>query len=375
MRFGGRQVRGMGEAPPRRVVVLEQGDSSGSAEFDYLARLRRQEVGAAFAWPLAWGGVVAEGDWVLAIRSERVLVLRASLEAMAQALMAGAAAAFPHLLAETEGQEPVLTLRGFERREAQVLAAGPKAAAVALLGQVPVSLWQGSAWLAWEGQGAMGRPVVRVGLAHEFIDYYGETRADVLPFVPEGAREVLEIGCARGLTGALLQEKLGCRVTGVELNPEVAREAAGRLAEVVVGDVETLELSRQFDAVIALELFEHLRDPFGFCRKVQGWLRPGGVMILSTPNVGHWAVVQDLLEGRWDYLPIGLLCYTHLRFFTKKSLLDLLRMGGWEEVRLVPQRLPMPKGVAKRFAKFKPLDRESLETQGFWVIARRPLEE
>ena len=49
---------------------------------------------------------------------------------------------------------------------------------------------------------------------------------------------------------------------------------------------------------------------------------PGGRLVLSVPNVGHWAVVEDLLAGRWDYLPIGLLCYTHYRFFTRRTLAD-----------------------------------------------------
>ena len=43
-------------------------------------------------------------------------------------------------------------------------------------------------------------------------------------------------------------------------------------------------------------------------------LPPGGVVVLSVPNVGHWSVVADLLAGRWDYLPAGLVCVTHLRF-------------------------------------------------------------
>ena len=46
------------------------------------------------------------------------------------------------------------------------------------------------------------------------------------------------------------------------------------------------------------------------------------VSIFSIPNVGHYSIVEDLIAGRWDYLPIGLLCYTHFRFFTRHTLAD-----------------------------------------------------
>lgn len=356
-----------------RVLVFLPPDASGSAEFDYLARVVREEIRKAFGscFVMATGreeGVA--GDAVLAFRSERVLVLARTLRALETALARGAEVAYPWTLASAATGESVLTLRGFEKAETQLLKPKHSADLWQEAARSPVALWRWEAWVGSEGEEG-ARSAAKVGLCHEFIDYYGETRRDVMAFLPVGVRDVLEIGCARGLTGALLQEYLGCRVTGVELNPAVAEEARARLFEVIVGDVETLELRRQFDAVLALELFEHLKDPFTFSRKVQSWLRPGGVMILSTPNVGHWSVVRDLLEGRWDYLPIGLLCFTHLRFFTRKSLEDLLRYGGWEDIRIVPQRGPMPREVARQLKKVGPYDEESLNTLGFWVIARK----
>jgi len=354
---------------PGCTVLLQQPPPPPeSPEFDYLHRLREREIRAAFG-DCRLVSEVHPAELVLRIASERVLVLRPTLAALKEALQRGAEVSYAHCLAAHQGSEPVLTLRAFERREAELLARRAEPGSLEEALQAPVSLWRAEVWR--EHAHAFQAKALRTGLAHEFIDYYGETRADVFPFLPVGVREVLEIGCARGLTGALLQEQLGCRVTGVELNPQVAREAASRLAEVIVGDVETLELSRTFDAVIALELFEHLRDPFAFLQKVRRWLRPGGVMILSTPNVGHWSVVRDLLEGRWDYLPMGLLCFTHLRFFTRKSLRDLLELGGFAHVQLVPQRNPVPESFAKVLRKLPGVDWESLDTQGFWVIARK----
>lgn len=355
-----------------QLYVVEPFETPQDAEFDYLYRLRREEIeavapGARFVSHLACDEI-SEQDLVLEVGSERVLVLRRTVKAMLEAANAGASCVCPFSLAEVNAQPPVFTLRGFEQEEDRWLQRIRKDERGDQEGVSFLTLWRGKAWVEKRAV-----PRVRVGLAHEFIDYYGETREDVLPFVPTGARDVLEIGCARGLTGALLQERLGCRVTGVELNPVVAQEAAGRLWKVVVGDVEKLAFEGSFDAVVALELFEHLRDPFAFCQRARSWLRPGGVLILSTPNVGHWSVVWDLLQGRWDYMPIGLLCFTHLRFFTRHSLEQLLRLGGWEEIAIYPQRTGVPKHVARALKKVKGVDGESLGTSGFWVIAKNPL--
>jgi len=192
-------------------------------------------------------------------------------------------------------------------------------------------------------------------------------RADILPFVPPGAREVLEVGCGRGVTGRLLHERLGCRVTGVELNPIAAREAARHLHRVVQGDIAELELEGRFDLVLALELVEHLVDSEPFLARLPRLIAPGGRAVLSIPNVGHHAVAEDLLAGRWDYLPIGLLCYTHVRFFTRRTLEDWLRRAGLERFALHPQRTELPAHFAQLPAPFE-VDRESLATKGFYVV-------
>jgi SAM-dependent methyltransferase len=177
---------------------------------------------------------------------------------------------------------------------------------------------------------------------------------------------VLEVGCGAGGTGRLLQELLGCRVTGVELNPVAAAEAARHLHHVFTGDVAELPLAGRYDLVIALELFEHLPGGEEVLLRLVGLVRSGGRVVLSVPNVGHHSVVADLLAGRWDYLPIGLLCYTHYRFFTRRTLEDWLRRLGLHRFTLVPQPTELPDEVAA--VRGLDLDRESLATKGFFVV-------
>jgi SAM-dependent methyltransferase len=208
--------------------------------------------------------------------------------------------------------------------------------------------------------------LAREGLYHHFADYHGQVREDVLPFVPSGAVDVLEVGCGFGGTGRLLAERLGCRVWGVEVNPAAAAEASKHLHRVWCGDIAALEIAETFDAVIATELFEHLPEGEAVLLRLTRLVRPGGRIILSVPNVGHYSVVLDLLAGRWDYLPIGLLCYTHYRFFTRATLADWLRRLDLRTFELIAQPTELPVEL-ERLAGLE-VDRESLSTKGYYVL-------
>ncbi len=341
-----------------------------AAEFRELEGLVAGEVRAVF--PDVAESALADDVWrrrhddvALRLGSD-VLVLRATLAALGDALADGAPFAAPRSLAEVAPglAEPVYTLGAFERVERRVLAEGAGGDAA---DPAPVALWRVGALL--DALAAPG-PVIgrRVGLAHRFIDYYGEPRRDAIELVPAGVRDVLEVGCGAGVTGALLKQLRGCRVTGVELNPRAATRAAERLDRVMVGDVERLALAGRYDLVMALELFEHLLEPDRFLRRVRELLAAGGSVLLSVPNVGHWSVVEELLAGRWDYLPVGLQCYTHYRFYTRASLERRLRRIGFSRVELVPQATELPARFAGLAARCGlAVDEAGLAIKGFFV--------
>jgi 2-polyprenyl-3-methyl-5-hydroxy-6-metoxy-1,4-benzoquinol methylase len=351
------------------VLKALAADSSESPELQYLLSLCVLQAREVFGFVELATGKAPERPFsaVLLLSEANVLLTRRSLQAMRDRLLEGAAEVRPYRLADSglAGRFPVYTLRGYERLEQTFLdeksdsvPVPPSPPSVALL-----------SWSEYERRrsGASPAAPAYAGLCHEFIDYYGEVRSDILPFVPPEAREVLEVGCGRGVTGRLLQERLGCRVTGVELNPVVAQEAARHLHRVIQGDVQTLDLEGRYDVVLALELVEHLVDSEHFLDRVRELLAPGGRAIFSIPNVGHWAIVDDLLAGRWDYLPIGLLCYTHFRFFTRHSLADWLRRSGIDRFEIIPQRTELPDRFATLSQTFE-VDAESLATKGFYVV-------
>jgi hypothetical protein len=92
-----------------------------------------------------------------------------------------------------------------------------------------------------------------------------------------------------------------------------------------------------------------------------------------VPNVGHWSVVRDLARGRFDYLPVGILCGTHLRFFTAASLDELLQQAGFQIVQQRRTTQPMPQEFSRFMAASAQAglawDRESLETETIHVLA------
>jgi len=145
-------------------------------------------------------------------------------------------------------------------------------------------------------------------------------------------RRVLDIGCATGFLGAALAAQ-GCVVTGVEYEPEAAAKARTHLDEVVEADLNVTALAdlfpgRDFDAIVFGDVLEHLMDPDAVLRSAAQLLAPGGAVVMSIPNVAHGSVRLALLQGRWDYRETGLLDRTHLRFFTRASVAQMVADAG-----------------------------------------------
>lgn len=162
--------------------------------------------------------------------------------------------------------------------------------------------------------------------------YYQYARPEVVALVPSDAKTILDIGCSAGMLGKSLKERQSCLVTGIELMPDVAAKAAQVLDRVLSGDVfQALPQlpDGHFDVVIMADVLEHVADTDGMLRLAHAKLKPGGKLVLSLPNVQHWSVIKNLLEGRWEYQEQGIMDKTHLRFFTKNSAISTLSRNGF----------------------------------------------
>jgi 2-polyprenyl-3-methyl-5-hydroxy-6-metoxy-1,4-benzoquinol methylase len=155
----------------------------------------------------------------------------------------------------------------------------------------------------------------------------------ILELVPSTGT-VLEVGCGAGHLTEQLQLR-GNVVTAVDINP-LAAARAGRFAAVAFDlDLDRHLLSerlrgQQFDCILLADVLEHVRSSQRVLTDALALLAPDGVVVVSVPNIAHIDSRLMLLQGQWNYRPTGLLDDSHLRFFTRASLVEMLRDSGLE---------------------------------------------
>jgi len=164
--------------------------------------------------------------------------------------------------------------------------------------------------------------------------YFDGTRTAFVQALPHNpVARLLEVGCGNGGTASQARAEGKCGwCCGIELCEAPAREAAKRLDQVLVGNVEQLEpnLPRaSFDILILSEVLEHLVNPGAVLRKLRVFLKPGALVLAGSPNVCHHSVLRMLLAGRWDYQGKGIMDATHLRWFTAPTYQALFEDSGY----------------------------------------------
>lgn len=152
---------------------------------------------------------------------------------------------------------------------------------------------------------------------------------------------ILDLGCSGGLLSEKLRQR-GHYVVGIDQGevPGV-RE---RTDEFYVADLEKgipSEVGDGYGVVIAGDVIEHLARPVDALRQISSVLRPGGQVILSVPNFGHWYPRIRTAAGLFGYDRRGILDSTHLRFFTRSNLRRLARAAGYDILEETSTGLPM----------------------------------
>lgn len=184
----------------------------------------------------------------------------------------------------------------------------------------------------------------------EYVYNFNERRS-MLPFVPFGA-SVLEVGCGRGGFGLGLRRDRGVtRSVGIEIDPSAAEEAREYYDEVLCGPYPDAVAGRaeKFDCVVFNDVLEHMVDPWEALVQAKSLLAPGGLVVASIPNVRMLEVSLGLLRGNWQYEDQGVLDESHLRFFTRRSILQMLARTDYELVSICPIN-PLPR--YRRVARF-----------------------
>lgn len=212
---------------------------------------------------------------------------------------------------------------------------------------------------------------------------YTGPRPDLLELIPVECARVLDLGCAAGGLGAALKlRRPGILVAGVERDAAMAMEAAQKLDQVVVGDIDDLAavdgqlVHQPFDCLVFGDVLEHLVDPWRALRRSAALLGLQGFVVASIPNVGHIdTYAQLMVRRRWPYRRRGIHDATHLRQFATENVRSLFEDAGLEILSLqrtyrLTER-PHPWNRFARVLAFPGPIRELLTYQ-FLVLARRP---
>ncbi len=143
---------------------------------------------------------------------------------------------------------------------------------------------------------------------------------------------MLDIGCGGGGFGELVKIEKGSEVWGIDLSSRAIELAKDKLDHAIWGEYsENIAVpDHYFDVITFNDSLEHFPDPMPALQLCKQKLTPGGFVICSLPNVRYIEnVIHFLFDMDWKYQDAGILDYTHLRFFTKKSMERLFLDAGY----------------------------------------------
>ena len=136
--------------------------------------------------------------------------------------------------------------------------------------------------------------------------------------------DLLEIGCGPGLFLAEAQRAGIAAALGIDRNPWAIEQLRGRGIEGYVGSLDAVPADRRFDAVVMLDLLEHVTAPRPFLEALHAHLRPGGRLFIMTPNIR--SLLARLSGARWVSFKIP----EHVLYYSPRSIRRLLADAGYD---------------------------------------------
>lgn len=188
--------------------------------------------------------------------------------------------------------------------------------------------------------------IIENSLAFMFSETYGTEREDLIKLIPNHSKKILDIGSAEGSMGQLIKKtRPDILADAIEQNTVLADLAKPHYEKVYKISIEDFKPDIKYDALICGDVIEHLENPWEQIRRFYEMLKHNSYLILSIPNAGHWSLVMDMMKGKFEYLPVGLTCITHIRWFTEKSIIKTIKDSGFEIDLIERQQIkPTPKG-------------------------------
>ena len=186
--------------------------------------------------------------------------------------------------------------------------------------------------------------------------YFDNTKTKLLDLIPLKLRggDLLEIGAASGNT-LIYAKKNGYaeNIYGVELcDIKNSNQENKLLSDFIIGNIEEIELpynKESFDVILCGDVLEHLVDPYKIVNTLRKYLKKDGVFISSIPNIRKLSILKTIfVNGDFKYADHGILDKTHLRFFTKKNMINLFEDNGYTVINIIPSDTCNVKRYLKR---------------------------
>ena len=153
--------------------------------------------------------------------------------------------------------------------------------------------------------------------------------------------DVLDIGSSSGLISSEIKSK-NCRLTCIDLeNPLNVSKNIDRYIQADLERYSDIVIDGSYDYIIMADIVEHIRDAEGLLQYVSQLLRnKDSIIIVSVPNIAIWYYRLSLLFGEFNYNEKGTLDYSHVHFYTRKTIINLLKEVGYKPIWIGYSNIP-----------------------------------
>ena len=176
-------------------------------------------------------------------------------------------------------------------------------------------------------------------------DIFNQTIFDILP---SETKKILEIGTGSGaMAKAYKQIYADVNYVGVEIDPEYQALSERYCNTVYLENFESpsdalLHEVDDADFIIFSDVLEHMYNPWKVLKNLSERIPEHCRILASIPNIQHWSIQMRLLNGDFEYADSGLLDRTHVRFFTKKTMIQLFTNNGFSINQVTPRIFNFP---------------------------------
>ncbi|MFZ2649623.1 MAG: class I SAM-dependent methyltransferase [Burkholderiaceae bacterium] len=172
---------------------------------------------------------------------------------------------------------------------------------------------------------------------------------ELLALIPLSSRRIVDVGCMHGALAQAFREKNPqANYLGIDIDPDYVQAASAHCTETLAANIEKLDdagFARLFpsDCWIFGDCLEHLYDPWRVLQRVRTSIDPDGCALVCLPNAQHWSVQWRLVSGQFRYEDADLMDRTHIRWFTRLTMLEMFQQTGWSVQSGIGRNMETPK--------------------------------